>query len=132
MYKVYSKSQKKELEARDYAITAGGEILEYIWYDEIGWVYLKSPEKQDIVFCLSSSLKTHDGQEICEGDIVKVESWRTEAEAGIVNCEAALVEFDFSGWTLTRKDPHYRERLTSGYRYTVLGNKYENPELLEK
>lgn len=132
MYKVYSKSQKKKLDARDYGLTGDGQILEYLWYDEIGWAYLKSSEKQDIVFCLGSGLKDCNYNEIYEGDIVKVESWKTETEVGIVNCDAALVEFGYLGWTITKINPHYRERLTSGYKYTIIGNKFENPELLKQ
>ena len=85
----------------------------------------RSVEVDPSTICQCTGLKDKDGNLIWENDIVETQ------------CGKAVVVWDKSEWRIKwiddiiwRKDLHYWVNDTS-WRIEVIGNKFDNPELLE-
>ena len=82
-----------------------------------------------------TGLKDKNGKEIYEGDVVTIPNW-SPAEYQIVFIEGAFClsalkksdAFDIGGFVA---DIHYVQSGGKGPRAEIIGNIYENPELLE-
>jgi hypothetical protein len=79
----------------------------------------------------STGLKDKNGKEIFEGDIVQFEDCYTETDFLYVN--TGIVEWSQGSFTITNRDSVLMEDLLDGdsLDVTIIGNIYENPELLE-
>jgi hypothetical protein len=79
----------------------------------------------------STGLKDKNGKEIFEGDIVQFEDCYTETDFLYVN--TGIVEWSQGSFTITNRDSVEMGDLLDGefLDVTIIGNVYENPELLE-
>ena len=87
---------------------------------------------EDVVLMQSTGLKDKNGKEIFEGDIVQFEDCYTETDFLYVN--TGIVEWSQGSFTITNRDSVEMGDLLDGefLDVTIIGNVYENPELLEK
>lgn len=79
----------------------------------------------------STGLFDKNGKEIFEGDIVEFEDYYIESDLPYIN--RGIVEWSQGQFTITNRASVYMEDLIDGefIDLTILGNIYENPELLE-
>jgi hypothetical protein len=103
------------------------------WYGEdIKWFPLRSLYNEDncskdLIFCQFTNLRDKNGKEVYEGDIISGED---EIHWKIVFRQAAY--FAYSESTLIDIDDRWTELNIFDLNYfEVIGNIYENPELLE-
>ena len=98
-----------------------------------GLLYSLWTNSKDFISQQCTGLKDKNGKLIYEGDIVKYRRTNpVETGIGIVNCHTCYFSLDFtelgkyeeSGLSLTKNTTDYT-------RLVVIGNIYENPELLE-
>lgn len=94
-----------------------------------GITYMVSAE--DLVLMQSTGLRDKNGKEIFEGDIVQFEDCYTETDFLYVN--TGIVEWSQGSFTITNRDSVEMGDLLDGefLDVTIIGNVYENPELLE-
>ena len=83
---------------------------------------------QDVVLMQSTGLHDEQGREIFEGDIVKI-IYDSEPFTGVVVYD--LGETDFKATNNHEDYGNNFQYLTVGESIEVIGNIYENPELLE-
>lgn len=90
-----------------------------------------SVEFDEIELMQSTRLKDKNGKEIFEGDIVQFEDCYTETDFLYVN--TGIVEWSQGSFTITNRDSVEMGDLLDGefLDVTIIGNVYENPELLE-
>ena len=99
-----------------------------IWIEEEkDWLHFDDYE------CImqSTGLKDKNGKEIFEGDVVKFEDCYTETDFLYVN--TGIVEWSQGSFTITNRDSVEMGDLLDGefLDVIIIGNVYENPELLE-
>ena len=127
-YRIWDKKEKKFI--KNIAVDQYGDYVEfYIDEFEPDWSYLSEVEGTKYVTMLESGLKDIKGKDIFEGDLIKFKSEIVGDEffdnrIGKVVFEEAAFWIDYSDVSI----PLWSE--TRGYE--VLGNIYENSELLPK
>ena len=86
----------------------------------------------EIELMQSTGLRDKNGKEIFEGDIVQFEDCYTETDFLYVN--TGIVEWSQGSFTITNRDFVEMGDLLDGefLDVTIIGNVYENPELLEE
>ena len=91
-----------------------------------------SVEFDEITLMQSTGLFDRNGKEIFEGDIVQFEDCYTETDFLYVN--TGIVEWSQGSFTITKRDSVEMGDLLDGefLDVTIIGNVYENPELLEE
>lgn len=87
---------------------------------------------KDVELMQSTGLKDKNGQEIFERDIVQFEDCYTETDFLYVN--TGIVEWSQGSFTITNRYSVEMGDLLDGefLDVTIIGNVYENPELLEE
>ena len=88
-------------------------------------------EDENATIMQSTGLKDKNDKEIFEGDIVQFEDCYTETDFLYVN--TGIVEWSQGSFTITNRDSVEMGDLLDGefLDVTIIGNVYENPELLE-
>lgn len=119
-------------------------ITRYVMCDrEDGSQEFKSFNRVEIMQC--TGLKDKNGKLIFEGDIVRLAGYSVDSTHVVKFGDFAMYDFDFQedyekgstavyGWYLGGKEypiPLSISLDTSGLEIEVIGNIYENPELLE-
>lgn len=89
-------------------------------------------EDENATIMQSTGLKDKNGQEIFERDIVQFEDCYTETDFLYVN--TGIVEWSQGSFTITNRYSVEMGDLLDGefLDVTIIGNVYENPELLEE
>ena len=89
-------------------------------------------EDENATIMQSTGLKDKNGQEIFERDIVQFEDCYTETDFLYVN--TGIVEWSQGSFTITNRYSLEMGDLLDGefLDVTIIGNVYENPELLEE
>ena len=92
------------------------------------WFTVDGEEYDDIVIMQSTGLRDKNGVEIFQGDIIRVVSRST----GITNHVVSLQGLHYTGVDSNNKSWSLEQILESTYtlKYEVIGNKYENPKLV--
>jgi uncharacterized phage protein (TIGR01671 family) len=123
-FKFWNKLAHRFQAPNKYAIQGDGLYVSYD-YEMMAWDDPSSFEDSILVPCQYTGLKDKKGKEIYEGDIVKGLFFDTDVMADLVTiCPVVWVED--------------RACFNIGHRYwtrsatTVIGNIYENPELLKQ
>lgn len=86
---------------------------------------------EDVILTQSTGLFDENGQEIFEGDVVQFEDCYIESDFLYIN--KGIVEWSQGRFTVTNRDSVEMEDLLDGelLDVTIIGNIYENPELME-
>lgn len=87
---------------------------------------------RDVELMQSTGLKDKNGKEIFEGDIVQFEDCYEVSDFLYIN--TGIIEWCQGGFHVTNRDSVLMEDLLDGdsLDVTIIGNIYENPELLEE
>lgn len=104
----------------DFGIARDGTLLSR---DARGlWGYEKEYEPDDLIIMQFTGLHDKNGVEVYEGDIIEVES--------DIPTYIGVVGFDCASFMV--KADHITGYCWMDYEITILGNIYENPELIDK
>jgi len=76
-----------------------------------------------------TGIKDRDGKEIYEGDIVEGKSYNINND--LIDINYFQVIQDIEGWKLKHKNYRKNKKIRFAKYMKVIGNIYENPELLE-
>jgi hypothetical protein len=97
-------------------------------YDDFGEYWR---DFRDVKLMQSTGLRDKNGKEIFEGDIAQFEDCYTETDFLYVN--TGIVEWSQGSFTITNRDSVEMGDLLDGefLDVIIIGNVYENPELLE-
>lgn len=116
---------------REIKLRAWDEELERMFYstteqfdDSLSFRF-KHFEVDDPVYMQYTGLRDKKGREIYEGDIVKV-AWRCDSDIGTVK----YIRNGFLVSDMKRHAPSPLGKISETYE--IIGNIYENPELLEE
>ena len=118
------------------------EFVEDFFVSEDGKIYEKTKDtcygfaisrktSDKIILMQSTGLKDINDQEIFEGDIVQFEDCYAESDFLYIN--KGIIEWSQGSFTVTNRDSVEMEDLLDGeiLDVTIIGNIYENKELLE-
>ena len=98
---------------------------------KLSWNYLKGWSIDEEYLMQSTGLFDENGVEIFEGDIVQFEEYYEVSDSLYIN--KGIIEWCQGGFHVTNRDSVLMEDLLDGdsLDVTIIGNIYENPELLE-
>ena len=98
-----------------------------------GFINTLLTEDSSIVFMQYTGLKDRNGREIYEGDVVRATLIEDELKGFKTNCEALICwDIEDAGFYLeTNYDKYPHAKPWNAEYIEVIGNRYENPELLE-
>ena len=122
-------SANKEMFKDTFAITENGQVV-VVEQESVA----SSPDYvfvYHLVIMQSTGLKDKNGKEIFEGDIVQFEDCYEVSDFLYIN--TGIIEWCQGGFHVTNRDSVLMEDLLDGDSLDVIiiGNIYENPELLE-
>ena len=128
-FRAWLKQYKKMVdEVNDMTFKEGS--LEYIGCSTVDGVSFQHCV-DDIILMQSTGLFDKNGKEIFEGDIVQFEDYYIESDLPYIN--RGIVEWSQGQFTITNRASVEMEDLLDGefLDLTIIGNIYENQELLE-
>ena len=104
------------------------EVVQY--KDEVG--VSRFIKFKNTILMQSTGLYDENGKEIFEGDIVQFEDYYIESDLPYIN--RGIVEWSQGQFTITNRASVVMEDLLDGefLDLTIIGNIYENPELLQE
>lgn len=104
------------------------EVVQY--KDEVG--VSRFIKFKNTILMQSTGLYDENGKEIFEGDIVQFEDYYIESDLPYIN--RGIVEWSQGQFTITNRASVEMEDLLDGefLVLTIIGNIYENPELLQE
>ena len=111
------------------------EVGEIHWsrgeFDFIGDGITFKRDADEVELMQSTGLFDKNGKEIFEGDIVQFEDYYEVSDSLYIN--KGIIEWCQGGFHVTNRDSVLMEDLLDGdsLDVTIIGNIYENPELLE-
>ena len=88
----------------------------------------------DYKFSQYTGLKDRNGKEIYEGDIVRIYNWGRNKEEITINPVKIIFDLDDGCWNTSPcvvEDQYDFYTKCNGTAFEIIGNLYENPELLE-
>lgn len=110
------------------------------WIDQRGFYYVNGCQadlsdfdwKNELIFMQYTGLKDKNGVEIYEGDIVKTQVWtKIDDENSSGDWYFGEIVYHQGSFLGRFPKPEVMEYLQH-FRYEVIGNIYENPELLKR
>ena len=122
-------SAKKEMFKDTFAITESGQVV-VVEQESVAsfpdYVFV-----EHLVIMQSTGLVDKNGKEIFEGDVVQFEDCSEASDFLYIN--TGIIEWCQGGFHVTNRDSVLMEDLLDGdsLDVTIIGNIYENPELLE-
>jgi len=122
-------SAKKEMFKDTFAITESGQVV-VVEQESVAsfpdYVFV-----EHLVIMQSTGLVDRDGKIIFEGDVVQFEDCSEASDFLYIN--TGIIEWCQGGFHVTNRDSVLMEDLLDGdsLDVTIIGNIYENPELLE-
>ena len=120
---------KKEMFKDTFAITESGQVV-VVEQESVAsfpdYVFV-----EHLVIMQSTGLVDRDGKIIFEGDVVQFEDCSEASDFLYIN--TGIIEWCQGGFHVTNRDSVLMEDLLDGdsLDVTIIGNIYENPELLE-
>lgn len=94
--------------------------------NDIGW----SGNKRDLELMQFTGLHDKNGKEIYEGDILSISNGKAVGVVEFQNAQFHLnyIKDEFRNWSKSK----FLDEYSSSHSQEVIGNIYENPELLEE
>jgi len=125
-FRAWDKELKEWLDPSGFMLTGNGEL--YV-DDSREWV--KPSERDRIELMQFTGILDKNGKEIFEGDILK-EYWEPCGDDAVVCGEYIGEVFYEDAGYWTRSKNHHHAITETCDSYEVIGNIYENPDLLKK
>lgn len=122
-------SAKKEMFKDTFAITESGQVV-VVEQESVA----SSPDYvfvDHLVIMQSTGLVDKNGKEIFEGDVLELKDCGETIGNVKVYWDDSLALFQLDAIIVDEKAPIYKVVDDENYSYIVVGNIYENPELLE-
>ena len=122
-------SANKEMFKDTFAITESGQVV-VVEQESVA----SSPDYvfvDHLVIMQSTGLKDKNGKEIFEGDVLELKDCGETIGNVKVYWDDSLALFQLDAIIVDEKAPIYKVVDDENYSYIVVGNIYENPELLE-
>ena len=122
-------SAKKEMFKDTFAITESGQVVVVEQEDVMSppdYVFV-----DHLVIMQSTGLKDKNGKEIFEGDVLELCDCGETLGNVKAYWDSSLGAFMLDAIVVDGREPMYKVMDDEDFSYSVIGNIYENPELLE-